>query len=271
MGTTTIMVKKGGEERGQNVGHMLLHELFNHIEHRHGEHDGQNRLRIVSSSDLDTVNAHHRALGSGRDNARGNKDATAEQAEHRVGAELLCGCISQVDWQEVKAGLVQRGIKERVRGIGFRQKTEYLRTEDDSKGTEQTSSHNQRDKLDHRAGEVVESRVADALERKLLLGSVVEVLVDGGTACNTGDGDKLFKNLGHILADDDLELAAGELATQNALDLLNLLDLGLVVVLERKAQTRHAVGGDLDVLGATNELEDLGGNLLVVCHGTPPQ
>ncbi len=99
----------------------------------------------------------------------------------------------------------------------------------------------------------------------------IEVLVDRGTLLDAGHGDELGEHLGHVLADDDLELAAGELATQNTLDLLDLLHVGLVVVLERQTQTRHAVGGDGNILRTAHELEDIGGNLLVIyCHGTPP-
>lgn len=108
------------------------------------------------------------------------------------------------------------------------------------------------------------------LELELLLRSV-EVLIDRGTLLDAGHGDELGEHLGHVLADDDLELAAGELATQNTLDLLDLLHVGLAVILERQTQARHAVGGDGNILRTAHELEDIGGNLLVIyCHGTPP-
>ena len=71
---------------------------------------------------------------------------------------------------------------------------------------------------------------------------LVKVLLHLGAAGDTGDGDELVKHLGHVLADDDLELGAGELRAQHALDLLDLLNVCKVVVLEREAQARHAVG-----------------------------
>lgn len=142
--------------------------------------------------------------------------------------------------------------------------------EDGRDGTEQTAGHEQRDELGHGAGQIVEDDVRQVLELELLLGSI-EVLVDGLTLLDAGDGDELGEHLGHVLADDDLELAAGELATQNTLDLLDLLHVNLVVILERQTQARHAVGGDGDILRTAHELEDIGGNLLVIyCHGTPP-
>ena len=64
------------------------------------------------------------------------------------------------------------------------------------------------------AGQIVEDDVRQVLELELLLGSI-EVLVNGLTLLDAGNGDELGEYLGHVLADDDLELAAGELATQN--------------------------------------------------------
>ena len=260
------------EDRGEHVGHDLLKELLDEVEDRHRKDDRQDGLLIVCSGDLDAVDGDDSAAILGRDahDGRGHEGAAEEHAQNRGGAELLSSGIAQVDGDKGKRGLVQGGVEERVGRVGIGKDAEHGGAEDRSDGAEQTAGHEQRDQLGHGARQIVEDDVGQVLELELLLGSV-EVLVDRGTLLDAGDGDELGKHLGHVLADDDLELATGELATQNTLDLLDLLHVGLVVVLERQTQARHAVGGDGDVFRAAHELEDIGGNLLVIyCHGTPP-
>ena len=260
------------KDRGQHVGHDLLKELLDEVEDGHREDDRQDGLLIVGSGDLDAVDGDDSAAILGRDahDGRGHEGAAEEHAQNRGGAELLSGGIAQVDGDKGERGLVQGGVEERVGRVGVGKDVEHGGAENRSDGAEQTAGHEQRDQLGHGARQIVEDDVGQVLELELLLGSV-EVLVDRGTLLDAGDGDELGKHLGHVLADDDLELAAGELATQNTLDLLDLLHVGLVVVLERQTQARHAVGGDGDVLRTAHELEDIGGNLLVIyCHGTPP-
>ena len=102
---------------------------------------------------------------------------------------------------------------------------------------------------------------------ELLLDEVgIEVLVDGAA---TGDAlrEQGVIDLRNVLANDDLELAAGELATQNTLDLLDLLHVGLAVILERQTQARHAVARLRDVTGAANVLKDPRYHLFIYfCH-----
>ena len=260
------------KQRGEDVGDVLLHELLDNCQNRNRQHDGKNGLGIVGRGHLITVDADGATFSSSGDDAGRNEDSAAQHAEHGAGAELFCGGVAQEDRQEVETGLVERRVKERVRRVGVAQQTKDLGAEDNCKGAEQTGGHDQRNELSHRAGEIVENCVPDALRGQLLLGLVgIEVLLDGRTPRNTGDGDELVEHLGHVLADDDLELATGELTTQNTLNLLDLLHVGLAVILERQTQARHAVGGDGDVFRTTHELEDIGGNLLVIyCHGTPP-
>lgn len=263
---------KRREDRGEHVGHDLLKELLDEVEDRHRKDDRQDGLLIVGSSDLDAVDGDDAAtlLRGSRHNGRSHEGATEQHAEHGAGAELLSRGITQVDGDKGERGLVQRGVEERIGRVVGREHTEHGGAEDGRDGTEQTAGHEQRDELGHGARQIVEDDIGQVLELELLLGSI-EVLVDGLTLLDTGDGDELGEHLGHVLADDDLELAAGELATQNTLDLLDLLHVNLVVILERQTQARHAVGGDGDILRTAHELEDIGGNLLVIyCHGTPP-
>ena len=260
------------EDRGEHVGHDLLKELLDEVEDRHRKDDRQDGLLIVGSGDLDPVDGDDSAAILGRDahDGRGHEGATEEHTQNWGGAELLSGGIAQVDGDKGKRGLVQGGVEERVGRIGVGKDADHGGAENRSDGAEQTAGHEQRNQLGHGARQIVEDDVRQILELELLLGSI-EVLVDRGTLLDAGHGDELGEHLGHVLADDDLELAAGELATQNTLDLLDLLHVGLVVVLERQTQTRHAVGGDGNILRTAHELEDIGGNLLVIyCHGTPP-
>ena len=260
------------EDRGKHVGHDLLKELLDEVEDGHRKDDRQDGLLIVGSGDLDAVDGDDSATLLGRDahDRRSHEGAAEEHAQNRGGAELLSSGITQVDGDKGKRGLVQGGVEERVGRIGVRDKTKHGGAENGRNGTEQTAGHEQRDQLGHGARQIVEDDVGQVLELELLLGSV-EVLVNRGTLLDAGDGDKLGEHLGNVLADNDLELAAGELATQNTLDLLDLLHVGLAVILERQTQARHAVGGDGDILRAAHELEDIGGNLFVIyCHGTPP-
>ena len=263
---------KRREDRGQHVGHDLLKELLNKVQDGHREDDRQDGLLIVGSGDLDAIDGDDSAalLGGDAHHGRSHEGATEQHAEHRAGAELLSGGIAQVDGDKGKRCLVQGGVEERVGRVVGRDNAQHGGAEDGRDGAEQTAGHEQRDELGHGARQIVKDDVRQVLELELLLGSI-EVLVDGGTLLDAGDGDELGEHLGHVLADDDLELAAGELATQNALDLLDLLHVGLAVILERQTQARHAVGGDGNILRTAHELEDIGGNLLVIyCHGTPP-
>ena len=260
------------EDRGEHVGHDLLKELLDEVEDRHRKDNRQDGLLIVGSGDLDAVDGDDAATLLSRDthDGRGHESAAEEHAQNRRGAELLSGGIAQVDGDKGKRCLVQRGVEERIGRVVGREHTEHGGAEDGRDGAEQTASHEQRDELGHGAGQIVEDDVRQVLELELLLGSI-EVLVNGLTLLDAGNGDELGEYLGHVLADDDLELAAGELATQNTLHLLDLLHVGLAVILERQTQARHAVGGDGNVLRAAHELEDIGGNLFVIyCHGTPP-
>lgn len=260
------------EDRGQHVGHDLLKELLDKVQDRHREDDRQDGLLVVGSGDLDAVDGDDSATLLSRDthDGRGHESTAEEHAQNRRGAELLSSGIAQVNGDKGKRGLVQGGVEERVGRIGIGENAEHSGTEDRGDGAEQTAGHEQRDQLGHGARQIVEDDVGQVLELELLLRSV-EVLVDRGTLLDAGHGDELGEHLGHVLADDDLELAAGELATQNTLDLLDLLHVGLAVILERQTQARHAVGGDGNILRTAHELEDIGGNLLVIyCHGTPP-
>ena len=260
------------EDRGQHVGHDLLKELLNKVQDGHREDDRQDGLLVVGSGDLDAVDGDDSATLLSRDthDGRGHESAAEEHAQNRRGAELLSGGIAQVDGDKGKRCLVQGGVEERVGRIGIGENAEHGGAEDRGDGAEQTAGHEQRDELGHGAGQIVEDDIGQVLELELLLRSV-EVLVDRSTLLDAGHGDELGEHLGHVLSDDDLELAAGELATQNTLDLLDLLHVGLAVILERQTQARHAVGGDGNILRTAHELEDIGGNLLVIyCHGTPP-
>ena len=260
------------EDRGEHVGHDLLKELLDEVEDRHRKDDRQDGLLIVGSSDLDAVDGDDAAalLGGDAHHGRSHEGATEQHAEHGAGAELLSRSIAQIDGDKRERCLVQRGVEEGVGRVVGREHTKHGGAEDRGDGAEQTASHEQRDELGHGAGQVVEDDVRQVLELELLLGRV-EVLVNGLALLDAGDGDELGEHLGHVLADDDLELAAGELATQNTLDLLDLLHVGLAVILERQTQARHAVGGNGNILRTAHELEDIGGNLLVIyCHGTPP-
>ena len=261
-----------GEDRGEHVGHDLLEELLNEVQNGHRQDDRQDGLLIVGRGDLDTVDGDDAgaAVGSSAHDGRGHEGAAEEHTQDRGGAELLGRGVAQVDGDEGERRLVQGGVEERVGRVGVGQDAEHGGAEDGRDGAEQTAGHEQRDQLGHGARQIVEDDVGEVLDLELLLGRV-EVLLDLLALLDAGDGDELGKHLGHVLADDDLELAAGELATQDALDLLDGLDVGLAVVLERETQARHAVGGDGDVLRTANEPEDVDGNLLVIyCHGTPP-
>ena len=220
------------EDRGEHVGHDLLKELLDKVQDRHRKDDRQDGLLVVGSGDLNAIDGDDAAalLGCDAHHGRGNEGTAEEHAEDGAGAELLSRGIAQVDRDKRKRCLIKRGVEERIGRVGVRKNAQHGGAEDGRDGAEQTAGHEQRNQLSHGARQIVENDVGQVLELELLLGSI-EVLVNGVTLLDAGDGDELGEHLGHVLADDDLELAAGKLATQNTLDLLNLLHVGLAVIL----------------------------------------
>ena len=119
------------------------------------------------------------------------------------------------------------------------------------------------DRHDHCLGQVVEGLLARSLDRQWLLGAVIEVLVNRAFALDAQRNGGVI-DLRHVLANDDLILAARPLCAQHTLDLLNFIIIGNGLIFEVQTQAGHAVRRVRHIGGAADGSEHVLGNLLVI-------
>lgn len=105
--------------------------------------------------------------------------------------------------------------------------------------------------------------MARSLERQRLLGARIEVLCDCALALHA-ELESGVIDLRHVLANDDLILAARPLCAQHALDLLHFIVIGNGLILEVQTQAGHAVRRVRHIGGAADGSEHVLSNLLVI-------
>ena len=215
--------QEGDEDGGKGVGNDLLKELLDAAHGPDGEDDGDDRLGIVAESGRnseDSEAGHFQVRRHGHE-VGGEQDAAHEHAQDGGGADPGGSGVAYIDGQEVEARVVYE-VKEFV-DIAFRSEdAQKIGTQHRKDGLEYGRSDQYGDQRGERACHVVEDVHDHPAGSQLFSGSTACVLRGSGGG-EAADGQDFLIDLGNVLTDDDLELAAGADHAQDAAHLFDFL------------------------------------------------
>ena len=138
----------------------------------------------------------------------------------------------------------------------------------------QRRTHQNVDDRRHGIDNVVDNAAADSLNgpflfHEILVQNLIHRLFPGQAALGTG----IFIHLVHVLSDDDLELVACPLSSQNPGEFFDFRDLHQRTILHIQAKPGRAVGQERDICCAANLLKNGGCQIGIVffCHNDHSQ
>ena len=197
---------------------------------------------------------------------RFDKHTAHKSAVHGRGANVLGSRKAREDRNEIERHVVEH-IEQDIKIARIRNEIEHRWPEYDGNGFEHARREQQWNHRNHGAREVVKNRIANGCRGKRCFDSTcVEVLVDALLLGQAAHLDELVIYLRHVLPNNHLELPARYLSADDAVNFFNSVNVGQLHILKVKTQTRHAVGCKGDVVFATQRLEHIGCDLLIVSH-----
>ena len=253
-----------GQERDEDgldqLGNDPLEPLLDPRLKVDGDDDGDDRRGIGHERDGKPEEANRRARGPQRREGGIAEGSTDSHTYERVTFELLGRSEAKEQRQEVEHAVadgIENLIGRRIRREPAERGAHDAESLDESHRSEGTENGHE----DTRDG--VEQDVDDAS----LGGVALVVSVNLASELDVRGGANGIVHVSDVIADYHLVLTSGLDDRDDALGLVDLIGLGLRLVLEHKAQTRHTVSDGADVLLTTDELDDRLRKLLVVpCH-----
>ena len=253
---------KRGHKEVEHLGNDLVQALLKEGQNGAGDNDGDhmaliaNPLKAVQTRDDGDHGLH--ALGGNRVGAlqRGVDERTADDGTQiRVGAKGLSGGVTDQDLQNAKGRSRDQvgDLVDKVIGVERDKAVGGHKVEGAHNAQQQARSHDGGDDRDEDIAEYLNGAHKDVL---LLRRGLLDLGL--GSSLDAAERDELVVDLiDGAGAKNDLELALGLKDAPGAVDVLDGLLVNLGVVGDHQTQTRRAVCGRNNVVGATDVVEHL--------------
>ena len=253
---------KRGHKEIEHLGNDLVQTLLEEGQNGAGDNDGDHMALIADPLKAvhagDDVDHGLHALGGNRIGAlqRGVDECTTDDgAQIRVGAKGLSGGVTDQDLQNAKGRARDQvgNLINKVIGVERDKAVGGHKVEGAHNAQQQARSHDGGDNGDKDVAEHLNGTHKDVL---LLCRGLLDLGLRGGI--DTAEGDELVVHLiDGAGAKDNLQLALGLKDALGAVDILEGLLVDLGVIGNHQAQTRDAVCGRNNVVGATDVVEHL--------------